>query len=87
MDIGNSTFVIKDKDSDGKLDIKTGKILGLSKTTVKEVKSKLEDDKVDLMVRVIFPELFIEATFKGYAVVNKQKFAPVGYMNGTFSKF
>jgi hypothetical protein len=71
----------------GRVKAKDIKVSGFTKGQFKDIKSKFDGDKIEMLGFASFPKLRVEGIYKGEAFVNTMKYNSRGNFNMTLSEF
>lgn len=85
--IDNTVFNFKSDQYSGTLSVKSGKSYGLSRATIKDVRSEITDDTMKLDVDIFIPRIFIEGNYKGNGQLNTLRLESKGLFNVSMSKW
>lgn len=82
--VNGTTFEYKRGDISATLNIKTVTFRGLSKTQIKDVRTKIDDYGMSTEIDVFMPRLYAEGLYKASGKVNAFKINAKGAFNMTF---
>lgn len=82
-------YNFKRPESEGRVEIKSLDITGISKSIVKHIKSNIDEKnkKMTFNFYLRIPEIHTEGTYKANIRINTQTLTPRGYLNLTASEF